>query len=318
LAVGPNGDLYIADRASNEILERHPDGTFTVVAGDGRSGFSGDGGPAVDAKLDLSYGGGLAFAPDGTLYIADSGNWRVRAVSPAGIITTVAGNRVVSVGQQCNTCWVTDGTSALDATLNVSDVAVGPGGHLYVATDQQILRLDSDGTFTRVVGNPNNDGGLYGIGGLAVDASADSPDGMAFDAAGDLFFTGLATKTLHMVTPGGMMTLPNGPEHFYARAAGGLATAPDGTVIGMDTLAIDRLSPHGTSTIFSFASSCPFPDNGNFLGIQCFSPNGIAVGPDGTIYADTDYGNGYTNKTAIVAISPNGKSSRLLWEPSPL
>ena len=312
--MGPNGDLYIADEQRNEILERHLDGHFTVVAGTGVSGFSGDEGRAVDAKLDLSYGGGLAFAPDGTLYIADSGNWRVRAVTPAGIIATVAGDRVVNVGQKCNTCWVKDGTPALDATLNASDVAVGPGGHLYVATDRQILRLETDGMFTGVVGNPMYDG-VEGVGGPAVNASADLPDGMAFDAAGDLFFTGMATKTLHMVTPGGTMTLPVGPENFYARGTGGLATTPNGTVIGMDTLAIDRLSPRGTSTVISFTSSCPFPDNGSFLGIRCFLPNGIAVGSDGTIYTDTDYGNGFTNRTAIVAISADGKSAHVLWEP---
>ena len=313
LAVGPNGNLYIADPGRNEILERHADGTFTVVAGTGTVGLSGDGGLATEAKLNLSYGGGMAFGSDGTLYIADSGNWRVRAVSPTGIIRSLAGSRSIA-GQQGDD-WVTDGTPAFDAILNVSDVAVGPGGHLYVSTDREILRLEKNGTFTRVVGTYFYDG-IYGVGRPAIDASADSPDGMAFDSSGDLFFTGFATKTLHMVTPGGTMTLPIGPENFYARGAGGLATTPDGGVIGMNSLVVDRLSPHSASPIKSFLSSCPYPDHGSFLGIQCFLPNGIAVGREGTIYSDTDYGNGYTDKTAIVAISADGKSSHLLWEPS--
>jgi hypothetical protein len=66
LAVGPSGALYIADVARNRVLVRLADGRFRVVAGDGQVGFSGDGGPAVKARL--SYVSGLAFSPAGSLY----------------------------------------------------------------------------------------------------------------------------------------------------------------------------------------------------------------------------------------------------------
>ncbi len=105
LAIGPDGGLYIADGGRDQILElRH--GTFRVVVGTGKVGFTGDGGPATEAAINSP--GGMTFR-NGTLYFADSANGRIRAVSPAGIITTVAGD-----GQ---TGWVADGTPALAAAL---------------------------------------------------------------------------------------------------------------------------------------------------------------------------------------------------------
>jgi sugar lactone lactonase YvrE len=79
LAVSPNGDLYLADSSLNQILERHPDGTFTVAVGNGTAGFSGDGGPAVAARLNSPTA--MFFSAQGTLYFADKGNGRIRAVS---------------------------------------------------------------------------------------------------------------------------------------------------------------------------------------------------------------------------------------------
>ena len=110
LAIGPNGNVYIADDIRNQILERLPDGRFRVVVGNGTKGYSGDGGSATEAEIDDP--GGMAVSSDGTLYFADSGNDRVRAVSPTGVITTVVGD-----GQ--NSPWVPDGTPALDAALAV-------------------------------------------------------------------------------------------------------------------------------------------------------------------------------------------------------
>ena len=91
LVIGPNGNLYISDAGRDQVLELLPSGRFRVVAGDGRRGFSGDGGPASAAELRLG-GAGLAFSRGGTLYIADSGNDRVRAISSRGVITTVLGD----------------------------------------------------------------------------------------------------------------------------------------------------------------------------------------------------------------------------------
>ena len=90
LAVAPDGGLYIADDVRNQILKRSPDGRFTVAAGNGKRGFSGDGGRAVDARLNAPAG--MVRGSGGTLYFADALNNRIRAISRSGTISTVAGN----------------------------------------------------------------------------------------------------------------------------------------------------------------------------------------------------------------------------------
>ena len=83
------GDLFIADTARNQVFEISVGGAVTVVAGNGTQGYSGDGGPATAAELNAPMS--VAVTADGTLYIADTGNQRIRAVQ-GGNITTFAGS----------------------------------------------------------------------------------------------------------------------------------------------------------------------------------------------------------------------------------
>ncbi|WP_055631872.1 NHL repeat-containing protein [Streptomyces griseoruber] len=89
LAVSPSGTLYFTDTHNHRVLKVTPDGTLLAVAGTGIEGDSGDGGPAVEARLDKPLG--LALDASGNLYIADFGNHRVRRVTPDGWISTLAG-----------------------------------------------------------------------------------------------------------------------------------------------------------------------------------------------------------------------------------
>ena len=98
----------------------------------------------------------------------------------------------------------------------------------------------------------------------------------------------------------------------YPRGDGGLVTAPDGRVLAMDELEVLELTPEGERTIASF----PRTDRTSYLGVTGFSPDGIAVAPNGAIYLDTFYGNGYADKSAVVYIAPSGHAS-LLWTAGP-
>lgn len=301
LAIGPNGNLYMADDLRNEVLERLPSGVFEPVVGNGTVGYSGDGGPATNAQLN--YPAGLTFGPNGTLYIADQNNGRIRAVSPSGVISTIAGS-----GRTLG--WVPDGTPALQASLEPFAMAFGPGGLLYVTSGQQVLKLNADGNFTTVLG-VRDESGQTGIGGPAVDAPADGPTGLAFDSPGNLYVFGFDSKAILMVDPQGVV---HNLGSLYPRGPSGLTTLPNGSVVAMDELGVDELSPQGFQTLVSF----PTTANVSFLGITGFSPNGIAVGANGAIYLDTFYGNGFADKSALVMIPAEGSGlPSLLWSGGP-
>src|SRR5262249_10640420 len=90
VAVDRDGNLYIGDPFNRRVRKVSADGIITTAAGDGTRGFSGDGGPATNAQLGADSG--VAVDSAGNLYIADILNLRIRKVSPAGVIATVAGN----------------------------------------------------------------------------------------------------------------------------------------------------------------------------------------------------------------------------------
>ena len=124
LALDAQGNLFIADSGNNRIREVRVDGTIRTVAGTGTTGFSGDAGPAVKAQLNGPSG--VAVDASGALFIADTGNNRVRRVSPDGTITTVAGSGAKGFSG--------DGGKAVDANLSrPTGVAIGPDGALYIA-----------------------------------------------------------------------------------------------------------------------------------------------------------------------------------------
>jgi sugar lactone lactonase YvrE len=299
--MGFSGRLYIADVKRNQILERFPNGKFQAVAGTGTAGFSGDGGMATRAKID--YPGGMAIGADGTLYFADVQNHRIRAIAPDGTISTIVGG---GKGRP----WVKNGASARAARLGPAAVAIGLGGRLYIASSgtNQVLRLEHNGTLTQVAGNQDYAGiRARDVGRLAVNESPAIPDGLAFDGAGNLYIAGFSAKVLLMITAKGVMVRLGAVHGFYPFGDGGMVTAPGGSVIAMNRASIVRLGPAGVKTVYAFYKH---PVNGV---VGTFEPNGIAVAPNGTIFADTYAGNGYTNSSALIAISPR-RQIRVLWK----
>jgi sugar lactone lactonase YvrE len=299
LAVARNGDLYIADPSRQQILERHRDGRFTVVVGTGKAGFSGDGGSAKDAEIRNPSG--IAVAKDGTLYFADEGNRRVRAISPSGRVRTVVGDGRI------RPFFIASGQPARHAAVDPYAVSFGPDGDLYVAADLEVLRLDRSGTLTEMLGGHElrSHQGLPFVRGRAADASADGANGLAFDSRGDLYVSGENTKTLIRIDAEGGVHVVGTRYGFYPRDNGGLVETPSGGAIAMDDLSVVGLSPSGTRTLVS-QHELTFP------GVGAFQVNGIAVAPTGTIYVDTYAGNGFARKSAIAEITPSGRA-RLLW-----
>jgi RHS repeat-associated protein len=90
LALGPDGSLYVTEYDSHRLRKIDPSGTISTYAGTGRAGFAGDGGPAVEAQLRSPHT--VDVSRDGTVYVTDEGNRRVRRIRPDGVIETIAGN----------------------------------------------------------------------------------------------------------------------------------------------------------------------------------------------------------------------------------
>jgi RHS repeat-associated protein len=179
--VAADGSLYIAE-FSERVRRVGPDGIITTVAGTGRAGFSGDGGPA--AAAELSKPSGVHAAADGSLYIADSFNHRIRRIGPDGIITTVAGSGVPG--------YSGDGGSARAARLRTPrSVVLGPDGRLYIADtcNHVVRRVDVDGRITTLAGVFVPSGCLLDFGGEAgppLQARLDRPFGVAVGPDGDV------------------------------------------------------------------------------------------------------------------------------------
>ena len=190
LAVDAAGYLYVV--TGNGIRRIGPDGIIETVAGTGRSGFAGDGGPATAAQFRRPRA--VAVDASGYLYVADQENHRIRRIAPSGTVTTLAGTGEAGYGG--------DGGPAVEAQLNrPTGVAVDASGHVYVADlfNNRIRRIAPDGTISTIAGS-----GMQGYGGdgsAATLARLDRPAGVAVDAAGRVYIADTHNHRIRVVGP---------------------------------------------------------------------------------------------------------------------
>ena len=135
------GNLYISDSANNRVRRVDGKGVITTVAGNGEHGYSGDGGPATNARLSDPYG--LVFDARGNLYVAEPDEGVVRRIDKNGVITTVAGTGKPGLSG--------DGGPATKAKLNSPfGLALDAAGNLYIADNGngRIRKVDRRGVIT--------------------------------------------------------------------------------------------------------------------------------------------------------------------------
>ena len=211
VAMDGAGNLYIADSWNNRIRRVDARGMITTIAGSGHTsvyGYSGDGGPAVEAELRAPSG--VALDGSGNIYISDTYNMRIRRVDSTGIITTVAGSGGTGVGSYSG-----DGGPAVEARLDTPfDVAVADGGNLYIADsyNNRIRRVDVSGIITTVAGI--GEGDYTRSSGPAVMAALFSPHGVAVDGAGNLYIADTNFGLIRSVDPSGTISTIAGPERW--------------------------------------------------------------------------------------------------------
>jgi sugar lactone lactonase YvrE len=202
VAVDPSGNVFIGDTADNRVRKVDTNGIITTVAGNGTRAYSGDGGPATNAGLNLPAG--VALDAAGNLFIADQDNQRIRKIDTNGFITTVAGNGT--------NAYSGDGGAATNASLNFpGGVTADAVGNLFIAdTDNnRIRRVNTNGIITTVAGNSMY--GYSGDGGVPTNASLFGPLGVAVDASGNLFIGDTFNARVRKVTEmqGPTLTLNN-------------------------------------------------------------------------------------------------------------
>jgi hypothetical protein len=271
-------------------------GVITRLAGTGTSGGAGDGGPAVSAQLHLPAG--IAGGPDGSLYIADEENKRIRRVWPDGTISTFAGSGMPGVSG--------DGGPAVQATLGqMSGIAVDGVGNVYVAQfgANVVRRIDhQDGTIATVAGRAWSSG-FSGDNGPASQAVLTDPHGLAIAPNGDLLIVDSGNRRVRRVSAvDSTITTVAGSGASGANGVGGSATSAGlGYPVGVaadaaGTFWISDSNNHrvlqvkaGTLTRVAGVGSAGFSgDGGPATSAALRTPLGLAVGGGNLFIADRD------------------------------
>ncbi|MFN9895784.1 MAG: InlB B-repeat-containing protein [Acidobacteriota bacterium] len=280
VAVDAAGNLYIADTESQRVRRVAPGGSVTVVAGSGAPGFSGDGGVATAAQLQDPSG--VAVDGAGNLYIADTGNHRIRRVTPGGVITTVAGGT----------------TDQLNTPVGV---AVDGLGLVYVAdTGNHRIRRLNGAVLTTIAGT--GVAGFGGDGGAATAALLWQPRGVAVDAAGNVYIADRWNRRIRRVSPGGIISTVAGAGTMGFTGDGGnaltaelgdpvaLAVDAAGTIYIADqsNQRIRRVAGGVMTTLAGNGTPAFRGDGGLASGASLYQPLGVCPGPGGVVYvADT-------------------------------
>lgn len=247
-----SGNLYVAEFSAHRIRKISPDGLVSNFAGEGGVFGSADG---VGTAARFSNPQGLAIDGADNLYVADTGNQTIRKITPAGVVTTLAG--------QAREFGFADGTGSA-ARFNVPrGIASDTLGDVYVAdsSNQVIRRITPDGVVTTIAGAPGVAGSQDGA---AAAARFKDPPGIAVDAAGNLYVADQGNHTIRKITPDGVVSTIaglagaagyadgsgsaarfNNPEGIAVDAAGNVYVADRGNS------AIRRITPAGVvSTVF--------------------------------------------------------------------
>jgi glucose/arabinose dehydrogenase len=298
-----DGYVLVADEGNNVIRQIAPDGIISTVAGiPGTGAFGGDRGAATAAHLNQPTG--VSPTPDGGFLIADRGNNRIRKVSSAGVITTVAGS-----GAACPSPAATcgDGGSALAAQLTAPyRVAATPHGGFVIAEGNRIRRVSPGGAIARAAGTGTacaNPVAACGDGGTATSAELNKPTGIAVMADGGLLIADSNDNRVREVSPTGTITTiagnglagswGNGIAATSANlnSPSSVAVAPNGAFVIADSYShLIRVVAGGVIRTLAGTpdSTCPAStdacgDGGPATAATLDVPFDVSVTPDGEV-----------------------------------
>lgn len=289
VAVDGAGNLYIAQQDSR-VRKVNTAGIISAVAGNGTNGFGGDGGLAVNALIGSSPG--VKLDPAGNVYIADQNNYRIRRISPDGIITTVAGGFTGDGGPATNAFFR---RLLFDTPANLT---VDQTGNVYVMDRfaNRVRKVSPSGIVTTAAGTGVN--GYAGDGGPAISAQLRHPRDAGLDSLGNLYIADQYNSRIRKIDAGDLITTVagNGTPYFIENRPGsssadfyntsGIAVSKAGVIYVATTNCILKIATTGIISIVAgvTASSGYSGDGGLATNAQLNNPTSVALDASGNLY----------------------------------
>jgi sugar lactone lactonase YvrE len=301
IAMDASGNLYVADAGYGTIRKITPAGVVTTLAGTAGSYGHADG---TGSAASFYFPYGMAGDASGNLYVVDVYNNTIRKITPAGVVTTLAGT--------AGTSGYADGTGSAASFSYLYGIAVDASDNLYVTDtgNNTIRKITPEGVVTTLAGTAGTYGDADGTGSAA---SFSNPDGIAADASGNLYVVDTGNNTIRKITPEGVVTTLAGTAGTsgHADGMGAAASFSDPEGIAMDASGnlyvadsenntIRKITPEGmVSTLAGTAGTSGHAD-GTGSAASFFHPAGIAVDANGNVYVADTYNN------VIRKITPEG------------
>jgi sugar lactone lactonase YvrE len=278
------------------VIVSGSDGIITTVAGDGTTAYGGEGGPATSTGLDNATS--IAVDAAGNLFISDRNHNRVRKVTPAGVISTVAGNGQIGTG-------VLGGPATMVSFANLQGIGVDAVGNLFIAdgANNRILKVDLAGIVTRFAGTGQF--GFEGDEGPATAARLNFPTQVQVDFAGNVFIADTNNQRIRKVSTDGIIHTVAGGGFQTGPAANGLpatsvaldniadiAIDAAGNLYLVNGIVVEKVTPAGILTIVAgilAPGAQGFSgDGGPANAAKVFNPLGLATNSAGDLFiADT-------------------------------
>ena len=201
ITVDHHGNVYLADFLEHRVRKIETTGIITTLAGNGQAGYSGDNGPAISAQLNQPQG--ITIDNEGNLYLADSGNHRIRKIDNYGIITTIAGDGSTEIigtsitGPIYEGTYGGDGEPATTAQLNYpTDIAIDSLNNLYITdtNNNRLRKIDTSGIITTFLGDGSEE-------------QLNHPTGITIDNHNNLYLADTKNHLIRKLDPQGLMTI---------------------------------------------------------------------------------------------------------------
>ena len=305
---GPNGvardtwgNVYVAEQDNHRIRKITAAGVVTTLAG-GTQGYA-DG---VGAAAQFNYPAGVAVDSSGNVYVADQGNDRIRKVTPAGVVTTLAGDSMPGYE---------DGVGTAAKFYRPTGVAVDSSGNVYVADcyNNRIRKVTPAGVVSTLAGKTSSGSNFGYVDGIGTGAQFANPIGVAVDSSGNVYVADTMNNRIRKVTPEGLVSTLAGSTKGYADGVGtgaqfdfpyGVAVDSSGNIYVADTdnQRIRKVTTEGV--VITLAGGTQGYLDGTGTAAQFDSPTSMVLDSLGNVYV-ADLGNNRIRK-----ITPTASSTR--------